>query len=155
MISDSEIRDFIRERIFANLDFWGTVDGQRLGISIYGGKFLLFDEDEDVWFEYDEVPYIQTWLSLGINFGERIREYIGAKAPETCACMLSVSIFSPDKSNNFTEQELWVKRIDETFRYMYYRSLRVDSSSRTEFRKTDSPYKIITLNYNCYYLSVR
>lgn len=155
MITDGEIRDFIRERVFARLAFWGAIDGSVLGITIFGGKFLLFDTDEETWFEYDEVPYIQTFLSVDMKFGERVREYIGANAPETCACMLSISIFTPDELDNFNEQELWVKRIDETFRYMYYRTFRVASSVRAESRKSDSPYKTITLNYNCYYLSVR
>lgn len=166
MINDSEVKQFVRERIFGKLDFWGVLDGSRIGISIFGGKFLIYNVENNVWQEYDEIPNVQMWLSLDIKFGERIREYIGARAPEHCYCIIAVCLYFP-KDVNESEQEKWVNRLDETFRYVYYRTFRVtssvrlglggDSSVRSGFEGDigSSIYKRIVLNYNCTYLSIR
>ena len=80
MITDSQVKDFVRKKIFDRLDFWGEIDGSRIGISIFGGRFLIYEDG--LWKEYDEIPTVQKWLSVNIKFGERVREYIGANAPE-------------------------------------------------------------------------
>lgn len=154
MITDSEVRDFIRERIFSRLDFWGEIDGTKIGISIFGGRFLIYENGR--WVEYDEIPTVQTWLSLDIKFGERIREYIGAHAPEKCFCMIATCLYFPGNVPGDI-QENWVNRLDETFRYFYYRSLFVTSSVRVGLGNNSiySIYNAIALNYNCYFLSQR
>lgn len=155
MINDSEVLEFIRQRIFSKLDFWGTLDGARIGISIFGGKFLLYDTINNNWQEYHGIPNVQTWLSLDVSFGERIREYIGANAPEHCFCMIAVCLHFPGGVNE-SEQERWVNRLDETFRYVYYRTFRVTTSVRLRLEDEGSSlYKRIILNYNCTYLSIR
>lgn len=153
-MTDSEVSDFVRKRIFNRLDFWGEVDGSRIGISIFGGKFLIYENG--VWREYDEIPTVQTWLSLDIKFGERIREYIGANAPERCFCMIAICLYFPGNVPGDV-RESWVNRLDETFRYIYYRTLLVTSSVRVGLGSNSiySIYNAIALNYNCYFLSQR
>ena len=154
MITDSELKDFVRKRIFDRLDFWGEIDGSRIGISIFGGRFLIYENG--LWKEYDEIPTVQTWLSVNIKFGERVREYIGANAPEKCSCMIATCLYFPGNVQE-NVQENWVNRLDETFRYIYYRSLLVSSSVRVGLGNNSiySIYNAIALNYNCYYLSQR
>lgn len=167
MITDAEIKAFIRTRMFDMVDFWGQIDGKKIGLTIFGSKFLLFQDG--VWQQYTEIPNIQIWLSLDISWGLRVQEYVtGPNAPEKCTCMLAICCYFPIEVFD-SIKENWVKRIDESFRYIFYRSFRVESSARVDFNgfkevppalmgansSLSSLYSAIALNYNCFYLSAR